>query len=131
MEEEINERREKLSSLEIMEKTKRINKEYKRLKKLFKNLPKNKKELAENLLHNAAFMAISLDELKEDIKNYGVKEFYMNGKGQFGYKESVESKTYNVQMKNYMTIIKQLNDMMPQETKIDEGDEFDRFCDDA
>ena len=99
--------------------------------KLFKNLPKNKKELAENLLHNAAFMAISLDELKEDIKNYGVKEFYMNGKGQFGYKESVESKTYNVQMKNYMTIIKQLNDMMPQETKIDEGDEFDRFCDDA
>ena len=53
----------------------------------------------------------------------------MNGKGQFGFKESVESKTYNTMIKNYMNIIKQLNDMLPQEKKIDEDDEFVKFND--
>ena len=75
-------------------------------------------------------MSITLEDLKKDIIKYGVKETYVNGKDQFGFKESVESKTYNTMIKNYMNIIKQLNDMLPQEKKIDEKDEFDKFCDD-
>jgi len=51
---------------------------------------------------------LTLDELKDDIKLYGVKETYVNGKDQFGFKESIESKTYNTMVKNYMNIIKQL-----------------------
>lgn len=128
MEEEQN--LEGLSGQALINKNKTVSKEINRLKKLFKDLDENKKKLAKNLIENAAFMSITLEDLKKDIIKYGVKETYVNGKDQFGFKESVESKTYNTMIKNYMNIIKQLNDMLPQEKKIDEKDEFDKFCDD-
>lgn len=127
MEEEKVDLREKLSGQALIEKNKKIRKETQKLKKLFKDLPDNKKKMAEKLIENASFMSITLDELKEDIKLYGVKETYVNGKDQFGFKESIESKTYNTMVKNYMNIIKQLNDMLPEEKKINENDEFERF----
>lgn len=128
MEEEQNS--EGLSGQALIDKNKTVSKEINRLKKLFKDLDENKKKLAKNLIENAAFMSITLEDLKKDIIKYGIKETYVNGKDQFGFKESVESKTYNTMIKNYMNIIKQLNDMLPQEKKIDEKDEFDKFCDD-
>lgn len=127
MEEEKVDLREKLSGQALIEKNKKIRKETQKLKKLFKDLPDNKKKMAEKLIENASFMSITLDELKEDIKLYGVKETYVNGKDQFGFKESIESKTYNTMVKNYMNIIKQLNDMLPEKKKINEDDEFERF----
>lgn len=127
MEKEKVDLREKLSGQALIEKNKKIRKETQKLKKLFKDLPDNKKKMAEKLIENASFMSITLDELKEDIKLYGVKETYVNGKDQFGFKESIESKTYNTMVKNYMNIIKQLNDMLPEEKKINEDDEFERF----
>ena len=127
MEEEKVDLREKLSGQALIEKNKKIRKETQKLKKLFKDLPDNKKKMAEKLIENASFMSITLDELKEDIKLYGVKETYVNGKDQFGFKESIESKTYNTMVKNYMNIIKQLNDMLPEGKKINEDDEFERF----
>lgn len=127
MEEEKIDMREKISGQELIDKNKKIAKETNKLKKLFKELPENKKKMAEKLIENASFMSITLDELKEDIKIYGVKETYVNGKDQFGFKESIESKTYNAMVKNYMNIIKQLNDMLPEDKKINEDDEFERF----
>lgn len=127
VEEEKADIREKISGQELIDKNKKITKETNKLKKLFKELPENKKKMAEKLIENASFMSITLDELKEDIKIYGVKETYVNGKDQFGFKESIESKSYNVMVKNYMNIIKQLNDMLPEDKKINEDDEFERF----
>ncbi len=127
MEEEKQDFREELNGQALIEKNKQIKKETQKLKKLFKDLPDNKKKMAEKLIENASFMSTTLDELKEDIKLYGVKETYVNGKDQFGFKESIESKTYNTMVKNYMNIIKQLNDMLPEERKINEDDEFERF----
>ena len=123
------ENEEGLSGQALIEKHKKIKKEANRLKKLFTDLDENKKKIAKNLIENAAFMSITLEDLKKDIIKYGVKETYANGKEQYGFKESIESKTYNTMIKNYMNIIKQLNDMLPQEKKIDEKDEFDKFCD--
>ena len=91
------------------------------------NYSENKKKMSEQLIKNAAFMSITLEELIEDIKVYGVKETYVNGKDQYGFKESIESKTYNTMVKNYMSIMKQLNEMLPEDKKIDEDDEFDKF----
>lgn len=127
VEEEKVDMREKISGQELIDKNKKITKETNKLKKLFKELPENKKKMTEKLIENASFMSITLDELKEDIKIYGVKETYVNGKDQFGFKESIESKTYNTMVKNYMNIIKQLNDMLPEDKKINEDDEFERF----
>ena len=133
MEEEIiesvleNMKEKEFTEEEKKENALKIKKETNRLKKLYKDLDKNKKQLVLKLIENAAFMSITLENLKEEIKNNGVKEFYMNGKGQFGYKESVESKNYNVTIKNYMNVIKQLNDMLPEQKQINEDDEFDKF----
>lgn len=133
MEEEIiesvleNMKEKEFTAEEKKENALKIKKETNRLKKLYKGLDKNKKQLVLKLIENAAFMSITLENLKEEIKNNGVKEFYMNGKGQFGYKESVESKNYNVTIKNYMNVIKQLNDMLPEQKQINEDDEFDKF----
>ena len=45
--------------------------EYERLKALFSSVEENKSELVDNLIHEAAFMSVELDNLKEQIKNYG------------------------------------------------------------
>lgn len=121
------EQKEGLSGIALIEKNKRIKKETNRLKKLFTNLEENKKKIAEKLIENAAFMSITLEDLKKDIVKYGVKETYVNGKDQYGFKESIESKTYNTMIKNYMNIIKQLNDMVPEDKRINEDDEFKQF----
>lgn len=113
----------------LEEKNKKIKKQINRFKKLFKKADENKKKAAEGLIGNAAFMEVTLEELREEIKKNGVKEMYVNGKGQFGFKESVESKTYNAMLKNYISVIKQLNEMLPEKEKINEDDEFDRFND--
>ena len=127
MKDESLEMREGISGQALIEKNKKIKKEVQRLKKLFKELDENKKKMAEKLIENASFMSITLDELIEDIKKYGVKETYVNGKDQYGFKESIESKTYHTMIKNYMNIIKQLNDMLPDNKKINEDDEFEQF----
>ena len=127
MEEKDYEIREKEDPDIIIQKNKAIKKELNRLKKLFKDLPENKKKISEKLIDNAAFMSVSLKELKKDIILYGVKETYVNGKDQYGFKESIESKTYNTTIKNYMAIIKQLNEMLPEDKQINEDDEFDKF----
>lgn len=124
---EEDENNESLRGQALIEKNKIIKKEENRLKKLFKDLEENKKKLAKSLIENAAFMSITLEDLKKDIVKYGVKETYVNGRDQYGFKESIESKTYNTMIKNYMNIIKQLNDMMPEQKKIDEDDEFKKF----
>ena len=129
MEEENEEFTEKLSGEALIKKNKKIKKETNRLKKLFKEIPENRKKLVQRTIENAAFMSVTLEDLMKHIKLYGVKEEYMNGKNQFGYKESIESKTYNNMIKNYTNIIKQLNDLLPEEKKIDEDDEFKKFND--
>lgn len=129
MEEENEEFPDKLSGEALVEKNKKIKKEANRLKKLFKEIPENRKKLVQRTIENAAFMSVTLEDLMKHIKIYGVKEEYMNGNNQFGFKESIESKTYNNMIKNYTNIIKQLNDLLPEEKKIDEDDEFKQFND--
>lgn len=127
MEEENQEIRDGISGQALVEKNKKIKKEINKIKRVFKGIPKNKKEIVEKLIENAAFMSITLDELKEDIKKYGVKETYVNGKDQYGFKESIESKTYNTMIKNYSNVIKQLIDFLPKEEQKNAGEDLLNF----
>ena len=128
---------EKIDNTVMSERTKKEITEYKRqitseknkLKKLFKDCDDNIKKIADPLIENAAYMKSELYHLKQYNIEHGIKEFYMNGKGQFGYKESVESKTYNNMIKNYMSVIKQLNEMLPKGKNIDPDDGFESFGD--
>ena len=72
-------------------------------------------KICDSLLENVSFMSVLLDDLVKTIKAQGVKEFYMNGKNQFGYKESVESQSYNKYMKSYQSSMKLLIDMLTKD----------------
>ena len=52
-------------------KEEKIKREFSRLKRIFKDLDKNKLQTVESLIKNAAFMAVSLEELQEIINEEG------------------------------------------------------------
>ena len=94
---------------EVKKKSKELNK----LKKIFKDIEPNKRQTVEKLIANAAFMAESLDELQEIIREKGFVEEYQNGANQYGVKKCSEVEIYNTMIKNYSSIIKQLVDLLP------------------
>lgn len=112
---------------EIEEKKKKIKKERNKLLKIFKDLDKNVLTLVQNLIEEMAFMSVTLSENRKCIEKKGVKELYMNGKGQFGWKESVESKNYNAMIKNYTNVVKQLVDFLPEKEKKNAGEDLLKF----
>lgn len=131
MEEEIekNSNIEERSAKEIAEFNRQITNEKNKLLNIFKDSDDNIKKIAIPLIENASYMKVELANLKKYNIKKGIKEFYMNGKGQFGYKESVESKTYNTMIKNYIAVIKQLNEILPKGKEINADDGFDGFGD--
>lgn len=92
-------------------------KEIARLKRVFKDLDKNKLQTVESLIKNAAFMAVSLEELQEIINAEGYVVEYQNGENQKGTKQSDAVKTHIAMTKNHAAIIKQLTDLVPPEKK--------------
>lgn len=65
-------------------KEQKIKKEIARLKRVFKDLDKNKLQTVESLIKNAAFMAVSLEELQEIINAEGYVVEYQNGENAHG-----------------------------------------------
>lgn len=102
---------------------KRKSKELQKLKKIFKDIEPGKQKTVEKLIANAAFMAESLDELQDTIREKGFVEEYHNGANQSGIKKCSEVEIYNTMIKNYSSIIKQLVDLLPNESK-NSGDEL-------
>ena len=120
---------EERSAKEIAEFNRQMTNEKNKMLNIFKDSDDNTKKIATPLIENASYMKVEFAHLKKyNIKN-GIKEFYMNGKGQFGYKESVESKTYNTMIKNYIAVVKQLNDILPKGKSINADDGFEGFGD--
>ena len=95
----------------------KIKREINRLKRVFRDLDKNKLQTVESLIRNAAFMAVSLEELQEIINEEGYTVEYQNGANQSGTKQSDAVKTHIAMTKNHAAIIKQLCELVPPETK--------------
>jgi len=100
-------------------KDQKIKREITRLKRVFKDLDKNKLQTVESLIRNAAFMAVSLEELQEIINVEGYTVEYQNGENQRGTKQSEAVKTHIAMTKNHASIIKQLTELVPPEKKKD------------
>ena len=98
-------------------KEQKIKKEIARLKRVFKDLDKNKLQTVESLIKNAAFMAVSLEELQEIINAEGYVVEYQNGENQKCTKQSDAVKSHIAMTKNHAAIIKQLTDLVPPEKK--------------
>lgn len=103
--------------MEDINKDTKIKKEIARLRKVFRNLDKNKLQTVENLIKNAAFMAVSLDEIQEIINLEGYTETYQNGENQSGTKQNEAVKIHIAMTKNYSAVIKQLCELVPVEKR--------------
>lgn len=104
----------------------RINKERDKLAKVYQSLPDYSKKINEKLIDNAAFMAVTLEDLQSVINVKGCIEKYQNGANQYGTKKSSEVDVYNTMIKNYKSVIDTLNSLLPKNegTKDDGFDDF-------
>lgn len=113
-------------SLEINE---RIEKEKRRLSSIFTKIDPKSKKAIQSLIENAAFMAITLQDLQESMNKDGVISKYQNGENQWGTKKSPEVEIYNTMVKNHAAIIKQLTELLPKKEPPKPDDGFEKFVD--
>jgi hypothetical protein len=69
-------------------------------------------------------------DLQDDIGQNGYREEYKNGENQFGYKRSIAADLYQVTIKNYASIIRQLSSLIPdppEEPEIDPAEDILKF----
>lgn len=100
------------------------------LTRTFTKLDAKTKKAVKDLIANAAFMAVTLEELQQTMNESGVVSEYQNGENQWGTKKSPEVEIYNTMIKNYSGVMKQLTDLLPKATPLLKGDEFDEFVND-
>lgn len=102
-------------------------KELKKLKLIAEALPEDKQKVTEGLIADAAFMAEQLEKLRLHITEHGWSEEYQNGANQFGKKSSVEADAYVKVQKSYASVIKQLTDLLPEQSETTAGAEIMSF----
>ena len=109
------------------EKNKAIKKEILKLKKIYKDIDKEKFNTVLSLLEEAAFMTITLKDLRETVNREGTKSTYQNGENQWGTKPSVEYDQYLKTIDKHMKAVKQLADLLPNHAPKPKSDGFDEF----
>lgn len=90
-------------------------KERHKLNKLIENLPEDKRALCDGLIADASFMIEQLEILRVYITEHGWSEEYKNGENQYGKKTSVEADSYIKLQKSYVTTIRQLASLIPED----------------
>lgn len=99
------------------------------LKSIFEKMDNGKSKLALSLLDKAEFMEDTLKKLQEKVKQDGVVTSMCQGNYDID-RENPALRSYNTTIKNYTSVIKQLNDMLPNDNK-PKDDGFDNFGDDT
>lgn len=115
-----------MSKRELLPKEKEIKKEISRLNRIFKDLDKNKKSTAEGLIQEAAFMRVTLKDLKDDINKNGAVDEMPQGEYSI-LRESPTVKTYNTMIQRYTSVTKELFNLLPKDTPKQEDDGFESF----
>ena len=105
-----------------MSKIKDVQIEYDRLRSLFSSVDPTKAELVDNLINEAAFMRVQLENLQLQIKKYGAVQISSKG----SQRQTEAAKFYTKLVNSYGTVIKTLNTIMGK-NMIDDDDEFDEF----
>lgn len=100
----------------------------KELKETFEQLDNDKSKLALSLLDKAEFLEETLQELKIKVKLQGVITEMCQGDYSIE-RENPALKSYNTTVKNYTSVIKQLNDMLPTKEQNSKDDGFESFGD--
>lgn len=83
------------------------------LMQIYEELPEEKLKVASDLISQAAFMAIELEDLAEIISKEGMTEEYTNGANQSGRKISSNAKMYSSLIGKYASITTKLLQLVP------------------
>lgn len=83
------------------------------LMETFKYMPPEQLKVAADLIGQAAFLAVSLEDLAEVISEEGMTEEYTNGANQSGRKISSNAKMYSSLIGKYNTIVMKLLKIVP------------------
>ena len=114
---------EKIAIYTEKQRISKIRKEKKRLREIFKNMDGRKLDLVESLINDAAFQRVTLEETRELISKSGITEEYQNGANQKGIKKSSAVEVYDKMVNTYSKIIKQLCDLLPEQTVLVDNEE--------
>jgi regulator of replication initiation timing len=101
--------------------------EQRKLSKIAKNVPEIKKGVADSLIKELSFMAVTLEELRENVGEHGAVEWFVNGSQEM-WRESPALKSYSTLIQRYGNLYKQLCDLLPKEEQQKARDEFLEFC---
>lgn len=92
--------------------------EIKRLSTIYKGLPPKMLALAQGLIVQAARIRVKLDLLNRDIEENGLTELFQQSDKVEPYsRERPEAALFVKLDKNYQSIMRQLQDMVPPETQ--------------
>lgn len=90
---------------------------------------KGQKAKGLHLVQNLVFIEEQLSQLQGEIREKGVVCEYQNGENQWGTRKSPEVDVYNALLKNYISGIKQLNEIFGEQAQAD--DELIEFLNQA
>ncbi len=84
------------------------------LKQILEKIPEDKKLVAGRLCDEIIFLQETLSDLKEQVRETGTVEHFIQGKQDF-LRESPALRSYNNTLKQYSALYKQLCDLLPKE----------------
>lgn len=100
-----------------MTKDERIELKRAELMQSFETLQPEQLKVAKDLISQAAFMAVELEDLAEIISSEGMTEEYTNGANQSGRKISSNAKMYSALIGKYNAIVSKLLKIVPAPEK--------------
>ena len=107
---------------------KRVETLAKKMLKTLGEIDENQKDIVKSLVEEAAFMRVTLQNLRTAISVNGVVDTYQNGENQSGRKKSTEVDIYNTMIKNYNATVKQIIDVVSKQPgRGDVNDGFEEY----
>lgn len=120
---------EKDSVTAYLEKQNRIKKEKSRLNRLFHDVDPKKKKLAQSTIADIAFMAVTMEDLRETIIREGTTVDYKNGENQYGTKQSPDAQLYLQMSQKHTAAMKVLIECLPKTKDVSMKIQDDGFAD--
>ena len=109
-------------------KQQRIAAEVKRLNAVFKDVDSEKKRIVKATIEDAAFLSVTMQDLRDQINEEGTEVEYQNGANQWGKKQSPAVLNYLHMSQKLAAVTKILQDCLPKAERKAETDD-DRFDD--
>ena len=104
-----------------MDKNERIELKKAELMESYKGLQPEQLKVATDLISQAAFMAVELEDLSELISKEGMTEEYTNGRNQSGRKINSNAKMYSTLIGKYNAIVSKLLKIVPAPARKPKG----------